>query len=213
MSHTDLMKKSLKETELSLARSYEKNALLVTKLEEAQDEIERSHDQLENQASLVKSLRQKCQDLENQMEETPEEWEILNYRKQIEVRDKEIDELTQIVRSKERAIETLTSNQVFTQEKVEEMTNELEEKTRELENLQRRLKHTEKSIDNLYLNSKTESEFVLELEQLRNDNKRLIELLNKTQEFKNIGKYFEDSKGAHFIKSKKAKKNGDELES
>ncbi|CAG9315044.1 unnamed protein product [Blepharisma stoltei] len=217
MTQVDIMKSSLKETELSLVRSLEKNAMLVTKLEEAQDEIERSHDQLENQALLVKSLKQRCQELESQarIEEQPEEWEILNYKKQIEVRENQIDELAQVIRCKERAIETLTSNQVFSQEQFEGMKQELEEKTKELELLQRRLRFTEKSIDNLYLNNRTEGELMLEVEHMRNDNKRLLELLNQTQEYKHLAQYLEDSKGAHYVQSSKRSKKGqktDELE-
>ena len=72
-----------------------------------------------------------------------------------------------------------------------------------MEILQKRLKSTEKSIDTLFLNHKTEGEFVSELEYLRTDNQRLLTLLGKSQEYKFLGQLIEDSNGAHFIPSQK----------
>ena len=55
----------------------------------------------------------------------------------------------------------------------------------------------------MFLNQKTEGEFILELQYLRTDNQRLLNLLSKSQDYKFLGQFIEDSGGAHYIPSQK----------
>ena len=193
-----------RQIEIQLVKSIEKNAILVTKLEEAQDEIERSHDQISAQLLIIEEYKQRIKKLEDRLHITNSNSErFSSNRKSLDENDKKIEELLVCIRNKDRVIETLTSNQIFSQEKQEELFLELEAKNRELEKLSKKLKNTEKSIDTLFLNHKTEGQFVSELEHLKVDNQRLLSLLSKSQEYKFLGQFIEDSGGAHYIQSQK----------
>ena len=200
---TDFKQKELRQNEIQLARSIEKNALLMTKLEEAQDEVERSHDQISSQLRQLEEYKTRIRKLESQVQNSHNSYnsslDIESFPRTQDDRDKKIDDLHQIIKNKDRVIETLTSNQIFSQEKLEELRIELENKNRDMEILQKRLKSTEKSIDSLFLNVKTEGEFVSELEHLKLDNQRILTLLSKSTEYKFLSAFVDSSEGAHYV--------------
>lgn len=200
----EFKQQELRQSEKNLKRLIEKNALLVRKLEEAQDEIERAHDQIAEQLKVIDEYKGKIARLEGKSKSSEKELEKpLSSRRSFDEKDKKFEDLYQNIKNKDRVIETLTSNQIFSQEKLEELRNELENKNRDMEILQKKLKSTEKSIDTLFLNQKTEGEFVSELEHFRVDNQRLLNLLGKSKEYKFLGQFIEESNGAHYIQSHK----------
>lgn len=204
-----------RKNEAHLAKTIEKNVLLMNKLEEAQDEIERSHEQITAQKIIIDEYKQKIKKLEekiyaevinkNSFVNANANYERSSSRgKSSDDQERNIEGLLNNLRNKDRVIETLTSNQIFSQEKLDELKGELDAKNVELEVLKKRLKNTEKSIDTLFLNHKTEGEFVSELEHLRLDNQRLLDLLSKSNEFKILGQFIEDSGGAHYVPPSKS---------
>lgn len=205
---SDFKNKELRQAEIQLSRSIEKNALLMTKLEEAQDEVDRSHSQIASQLRQIEEFKDRIRRLESK--ERPSKassFEFDSISRGYDEKDKKIEDLQSILKNKDRVIETLTSNQIFSQEKLEELRMELENKNRDMEILQKRLKNTEKSIDTLFLNVKTEGEFISELEHLKVDNQRLLSLLAKSTEYKFLAQICEASEGAHYISGGK---NSDE---
>lgn len=211
MADWDALKlEEFRQNKKQLDRSVEKNALLYNQLEEANEEIERAHEQIENQLKIIEELKSKNRRLEEKLSQDKSSQNLdedsdrlLSNRRFYEDKDRKIDELYITLKNKDRVIETLTSNQIFSQEKLEEMRQELENKNRDMEILQKRLKTTEKSIDTLFLNNKTEGEFVSELQYLKADNKRLLALLGKSHEYKILGDFIESSNGAHYVPSNK----------
>lgn len=205
-SRVEELKSSLKVKELHLARSQEKNALLISKLEEVQDEVERSHSQISTQAKLISELKEAIQHIKQpaappEPEQTTYSLIVTKNRLQAE-----LAELREILRCKDKAIETLTEQLHFYQEKLEAMEQELEAKCNELGGLQKRIIDTEKNIDRLYLYSPTESEILLQLEYYKSDNSRLYELLEHTAEYKEFVNILKDSGPVHYAPSKRREK-------
>ena len=197
---SDFKNKEFRQNEIQLSRSIEKNALLMTKLEEAQDEVDRSHDQIASQLRQIEEFKNRIRKLEEKNKLSKgSSFEFDSQSRGYEEKDKKLEDLYTIIKNKDRVIETLTSNQIFSQEKLEELRIELENKNRDMEILYKRLKNTEKSIDTLFLNVKTEGEFISELEHLRVDNQRLLSLLSKSTEYKFLAEFYEVSDGAHYI--------------
>jgi hypothetical protein len=200
MDWGDFKSKENRQNEIQLARSIEKNALLMTKLEEAQDEVDRSHSQISSQLRQLEEYKLRIRKLEEKLQNSQtSSFDFDPLPKIPDERDKKTEDLFQIIKNKDRVIETLTSNQIFSQEKLEELRVELENKNRDMEILQKRLKNTEKSIDTLFLNVKTEGEFVSELEHLKLDNQRLLNLLSKSAEYKFLTQFIDSTEGAHFV--------------
>jgi len=193
------LKSSMSEKEGSLQRSQERNSLLISKLESAQDQLEKSHDQIDFQTQQIKYYKEQVQFLE----------EKLSKLQSADNKDYYIQELLETIQSKQRTIDTLSQNQTITYEKLEELKSEIEAKTDEIQSLQTRLAQTEESIDQLFLGEKTKNEVMLELQHLRNDNKRLLDLLAKTQEFKHLTEFFQDSEGTHYLACKKPSEESD----
>ena len=54
----------------------------------------------------------------------------------------------------------------------------------------------ETTIDNIYLNRGVESTYKIEIEQLKEDNKRLLKLLKQTKEYKQFSNFVDDSGGS-----------------
>lgn len=50
-------------------------------------------------------------------------------------------------------------------------------------------------MDQFYLNRGAESTYKVEIEQVREDNKRLLKLLKQTKEYKDFSNFVEDSGG------------------
>jgi predicted RNase H-like nuclease (RuvC/YqgF family) len=79
---------------------------------------------------------------------------------------------------------------------------ELEKVNSEKQELNSKIRDLQRNIDELYVNRKSEAAMVLEVEHLKEDNIRLLQLLKTTNEFKDFAYLSEDvSGGIRFVRS------------
>jgi hypothetical protein len=76
--------------------------------------------------------------------------------------------------------------------------NDLKDKNDELRN---KLKDKQIEIEDYFLNRKSEAAMQLEIDHLKNDNIRLLELLKTTPEYQDFAYLLEDSTGVRYVKS------------
>ena len=111
-------------------------------------------------------------------------FKIENYQNEIEARESEIDQLREALNNKNDAIKVVTLAQEQFKHKTIGMEEELQIVKDERIRQQGIIDQYESQIDNMLLNRKSEGTALLEVEQLRADNRRLLSLLKETREVK-----------------------------
>lgn len=200
----DIQERKTKETN-------EKNSKLLHIIKESElnkEILEQKLDLLNNdrfdQAKDIVSLNEKLLELNKkskfQNEQTKQRFDVLT--NDIKEKDLVVGNLKSKVEAKNLALQTAIVNKDYTSFdnkklyedniKVKENNNKLQERINELES----------KLDEIYLTRKSESALLLEINHLKNDNIRLLNMLKTTDEFKDFAYLAEDCTGGiRYIKS------------
>ena len=198
-----------------VSEEHNKNKLLTAKLDQAQDELDRSYKFIENTKSKEKSKDQKISLLESKLDEIQvnqyrnidsSSRNVHIYRQELEKKTEECANLKYELSQRTGQLDAFSTSQGVNQDRLKELELELESKCSELERIQGRLQETEKAIDDLCLNKTSEGTVYLELEQLRADNKKLLMMLRKSGN-RQFTDFVEDCGGyARYVPQKKTNK-------
>ena len=197
--------------ERKIKEDNEKRAKLLHKIKE--DEIEKenfeqkvdflNNDRLDQTKDIV-SLNEKLLELNKkskfQNEQTKQRFDVLT--NEIKEKDFVVDGLKNKIESKNMALQTAIVNKDYTSFDNKKL---YEDNIRVKENnnkLQDRINELELKLDDFYLSRKSESALLLEINHLKDDNIRLLNMLKTTDEFKDFAYLAEDCTGGiRYIKS------------
>ena len=177
-----------------------------------QKEIDRCHDQIARQASANHNLQLQLESYQTELEDAlaeladyknKEDEKAENGRTSIEYEIKdsfnnqELNKLRMQLQFKEESIQTLKSANEQYRDKNSFLEMEFNLKVEQLNQFTLEMQKKDEEIEWFYLQKegRAPSTFRLEIDQLREDNKRLIGMLKHTKEFKQFGGYVEDSGG------------------
>ena len=113
--------------------------------------------------------------------------ETLN--KEINEKENIIKSFNQQIKTKDETIKYYTLNNNLSNKYSNNFKKELEEQKIINKNLEEKISQLNKQIDNLYLNKQSEGSFMLEIENLKDDNIRLIQMLKsmkQAQDFESL---------------------------
>jgi hypothetical protein len=198
-----------------------------TKILQRMKDCEEDNDKLRNQIvrqaqnnhrsnEEIAMLNSKVSDLtignKNLNEKCKTKFEILN--NEIEEKDSQLDKLLSQLKAKEETLKYYSVNNEQTIRSQNFYKDELENLKNLNKSYEEKIRSLEKTIDELYVNRKSESGLLLEIEHLKDDNVRLLQMLKTTDEYKDFAYLAENvSGGIRFInndndnKDKKVKVN------
>ena len=212
----DLMEK-IDILEKRLALMSEQKMKAVNKLKNFEEENDLLKDQITRQNEASKQLTQDKTKYEKQMQELEssnkvlkdklkEKFEVLN--KEIEDKDDAMDKLNQKLKVKDEAIKYYTVNNELTQRYTNTYKDDLEQQKVLNKRQADKISELEKQIDSLYVQKQSEGGLLLEIEHLKDDNLRLLQMLKSTSEFKDFAYLGEtEAGGIRFCKPSSAKKS------
>ena len=181
--------------ESRLRMTSEQKVKVVTQLKNFEDENEMLKQQISRQNDANKKLNMDRNKFEKQIQElqisnrslndkAKKKFEILN--KELEEKESEMDKLNQQLKSKDETIKNFTVNNELTQKYSNTYKDELQEQKQLNKKQSDKISELEKQIDQLYIQRQTEGSLLLEIEHLKDDNFRLLQMLKSTEEFKDF---------------------------
>jgi hypothetical protein len=160
------------------------------------DDIKNLNIQLSDMQSGAKNFNEKCRT----------KFEILN--KELEDKDKNLEKFLCQLKAKDETIKYYSVNNEQTIRNQNIFKEELDNLKSINKDYEEKISSLEKTIDELYVNRKSESALLLEIEHLKDDNVRLLKMLKSTEEFRDFAYLAENvSGGITFIKSSQEKKS------
>ncbi|MCQ2821264.1 MAG: hypothetical protein MJ252_28730 [archaeon] len=190
----DLLEKiDILESRLSLVT--EQRVKVVNKLKNFEEENDMLRDQISKSAETQKQFtvdkgkyEKKIQDLETSnkamKDKLKEKFEILN--RELEEKDNEMDRLNQKIRAKEETIKNYSANSDMTQRYTNAYKEDLEQQKVLNKKQSEKISALERQIDSLYVQKNSEGSLLLEIQHLKDDNLRLLQMLKSTEEFKDF---------------------------
>ena len=97
--------------------------------------------------------------------------------KEINEKEKIINKINQQMKAKEETIKYFTINNNLSKKYSNNYKNELEKEKIINKNLQQKIEHLNQQIDSLYVQNQSEGSFLIEIERLKDDNIRLLQML------------------------------------
>lgn len=191
---------------------------IVSKLKSFEDENEMLKDQISRQNESNKKLDFDRSKFEKQIEElqtsnkalndkVKAKFEILN--KELEEKDSAVDKLNQQLRAKEETIKYYTVNNEMTQRYSSTYKDELQQQKMINKKQNDKISELEKQIDSLYIQKQSEGSLLLEIEHLKDDNLRLLQMLKSTNEYKDFAYLSETVPGGiRFLRDPNKTKKG-----
>ena len=207
-----LEKNDILETRLKVIG--EQKYKLISKLKNSEDENEILKEQITKQNNNNRQLNLDKEKYEKEIyelkifnkelnEKTRNELEKKN--NELEEKEKKIDNLNKKLKAKEETIKYFTINNEESQRNKNLIKEELEnEKKINMKHLEK-INELEKKIDQLFLQKQSEGTLLLEIEHLKDDNIRLLQMLKTTEEFKNFSYLNDTFSGIKLNKKKKFK--------
>ena len=199
----DHLKSSLREAEYRLVQSKEVAALKEQHLEDAREELERSHKEVDRQAKVIFAQNQQLTDVKARLEEARrarkfegEEAQPLAFQTQIRERDEEIARLRELLKGKEESLESAVARHDIVRTKMQDFGAEVQQRDSELSSLRKQLVHLQRTADTAVLSRKGEGPLMVQVEHLKSDNERLIKLLKSTKEFRDFSEFAGSMTGA-----------------
>jgi len=110
-------------------------------------------------------------------------FKVSTYQNEIDIREEEINRLKRTLMSREEEIAMLTAKNEQMAERMADIEEELELKSGENNRLRAQVADMEKTVADLYVSRKGEGSFEVEMDKLKADNERLIQLLRTTNEY------------------------------
>lgn len=185
----------LKDTQDSLNQTKEENRKLLDLTKTQKDEIDNLNGKYNNVIIDKRNTNDK------------NFYTIYSLQKEIQHREDKIESLNSLVKNKEDTVKFYSVNNDFNQRNQEMTLIEIDRLNREKEELLDKVESLEKQLEEYYINRKSESTLMLELEHLKEDNLRLLNLLKNTEDYKDFAYLAEDcSGGVMFVKGKEESK-------
>ena len=195
----------------------EQKIKVVSKLKSFEDENEMLKDQISRQNESNKKLDFDRTKFEKQIEELQTSNKVLNEKvkakfeilsKEIEDKDVIVDKLNQQLKAKDETIKYFTTNNEMNQRYSNSYKDELQQQKLINKKQNEKISELEKQIDSLYLQKQSEGSLLLEIEHLKDDNLRLLQMLKSTNEFKDFAYLSETVPGGiRFLKAEEQKKS------
>jgi chromosome segregation ATPase len=184
---------------------------LLNRMKDYEDDNDRYKNQIARQACEIKSQTEEINRLngkvaeltgsnKNLNEKCRTKFEILN--KELEEKDSQLDKFFSQIKAKDETIKfySVNNEQVVRHQSV--YKDEIDKAKAEKDELQKKIRELERNIDELYVNRKSEAAMAVEIEHLKDDNVRLLQLLKTTNEYKDFAYLSEDvSGGIRFVRS------------
>ena len=158
-------------------------------------EIDILKSQLVNQTNNNKILEQKNLEKEKEICELKALNENINksnkikyesLNKEISEKEKKINKLNEQLKAKEESLKYFTLNENLEKKYQLNYKNDFEQEKNKNKNLQNKINQLNKQIDALYMQNQSESLLTLEIEKLKNDNIRLIQMLKAMKHAEDI---------------------------
>jgi chromosome segregation ATPase len=183
--------------------SQQKNKL-VQKLKEVTDENDKFQEQIARLASSNQKQNEEIYQLNNKLNDLNNKEKVINDRckskfeilhKEIETKDEQLEKLYTQLRAKDETVKFFSVNQDQNIKNQGALHDELEQLRKDKFDMHNRVSLLQKQLDEFYINRKSEAGMLLELEHLKDDNKRLLNLLKNTEEYKDFAYLAEDCSG------------------
>jgi hypothetical protein len=104
----------------------------------------------------------------------------------LEEKDSNLDKLLSQINAKDETIKFFSVNNDFAIKNNNLFKNEIDLAKKEKDELENKIQNLEKQLDEMYVNRKSESAMLLEIEHLKDDNIRLLQMLKTTEEVKKL---------------------------
>ena len=179
---------------------------MVTRYGKLQEEVEYSHEQIARQAAISHLQLEEIERLKEMVgranNDRELEMQVEEYKAQLAEKNEQINKYLKALNSPKEDYGDKFVEAEQARLKAEEMYNEMGSKDKYLETLKEQLNQAHQEIEELKHKLCSEATSLLEIDHLRSDNARLINLLKGTKEYKNFAEYSEDSKGVVNIQVK-----------
>jgi len=189
------LKDSLRYVEIQLAKSREGYGQLVRKYEDATGEVQQCHEQIGRQTNINHAQAQQIEEMGRKMDEfvasqkemyEKSKFKVSSYQNEIDMREEEISRLKRNLGQREDEIAMLEQKQAQMAERMQDIEEELELKSGENNRLRAQVADLEKTVQDLFVSRKGEGSFEVELEKLKADNERLVQLLRATNDYQDL---------------------------
>ena len=189
------LKNSLRYVEIQLAKSRENYKQLTAKYEQAQAEIQSVQEQLQRQATInhaqathIEEMGKKLENVASEQRDMLEKskFKAQKYQNDIDIREQQIQKLT---KEAEKRMDDLKMQELQLQqadERMKDIEEELEMKSSENNRLRVQVADLEKAVQDLYGSRKGQGSIQVELNNLRADNEKLMQLLRETSDYQDM---------------------------
>ena len=119
-----------------------------------------------------------------------------------ELNEKEtvINDISKKIKEKDEIIKYYTVNNSLSQKYINNFKTELNNEKIKNKNLEQKIAQLNSQIDNLYIQNQSEGSLLLQIEQLKDDNIRLIQMLKSMKQAENIESLYSDNSSIRNIK-------------
>jgi len=192
------LRQSLRYVEIQFAKSKEVTAAVTFKLHESQTDNQHLQEELRDQVHLAHTQSQQIKDLQLRLEDAlsvhhdlteKSQHKLDQARMEASKREEDVTKLREALLVRDTQLEAAAAEKFRLEQRIKDMETEVEFKTKEFVSLQSRLLDKEKELMAILMNRQTDDRQMLEYQQIKTDNQRLLLLLKSTTEFKefNIG--------------------------
>jgi hypothetical protein len=194
-----------------LRTTTEQKTKIIQRLKDSEEENDRLKDQMARQASHnqrmseeINLLNSRINELvhgnKNLNEKCRTKFDVLN--RELEEKEDQMENFLAQLKAKDETIKYYSVNNEQTIRSQNIYKDELDNAKLLNKTLEEKIRSLEKTIDELYVTRKSESTLLLEIEHLKDDNVRLLQMLKTTEEYKDFAYLAENvSGGIKFIKT------------
>ena len=165
---------------------------MTEKYEAAQAEIEKCHVQIGRNANVQSAQARQIEDMGAQLDgvaatqkEVHEKTklQIAQYQNEIDIREMEINRVKKVLEQRDADNLHLETQVNMKDERIKDIEDELEMKSGENNRLRKQVADLEAAMQDLYCSRKGNGSLKIELDSLKADNERLLDLLKETCEY------------------------------
>ena len=113
-------------------------------------------------------------------------FKIETMNKELEEREKNLHDLNRKIKAKDESIKFYSVNNKLTQQYSNNYKEDLDKQIKTNKKLHQEITSLKKQIENLYIQKQNEGSLLLEIEHLKDDNVRLLQMLKSTEQFKDF---------------------------
>jgi len=187
-----------------LRTTTEQKTKILQRLKKSEEENDRLKDQMARQASHnqrmsdeINLLNSRINELvhgnKNINEKCRTKFDVLN--RELEEKEDQMEKFLAQLKAKDETIKYYSVNNEQTIRSQNIYKDELDNLKLLNKSLEEKIRSLEKTIDELYVTRKSESTLLLEIEHLKDDNVRLLQMLKTTEEYKDFAYLAENVSG------------------